>query len=82
MYADPRDAVAMYQEVVYRYGRDGTRIGRLVARLLLTPIHGQILATPNQRRHDSHHTWWPYSDTDRLSSLDQIVEDASNALGT
>ena len=82
VYADPNDAVAKYQEVVNRYGPEGTKIGRLVARLLLTPIHGQFLATPNQRVHDSHHTWWPYCGADRLSSFDQIVEDASNALGT
>lgn len=82
VYARETDAVAKYLEVVGRFGKEGTKIGRLVAQLVLNPSHGRILATPNQRTHDSHHTWWPYSGSDRLSCFDQIVEDASHALGT
>ena len=82
VYAIQSDAVAMFLRVAERYGVDGTRIGRFVARLCLTAEHGRLLSTPNRTFHDSHHTWWPYSGADRLSSCDQIVEDASNALGT
>jgi|SRR5665213_1243541 len=73
VYENRGDAIALYQRVVARFGPQGTRIGNLVARLELTAAHGRQLATPNQRTPDSHCTWWPFADVDRVSSFDQIV---------
>jgi len=82
IYADAADARDNYRRVVERFGPEGTRIGSLIARLLLQPIHGLMQPTPNRRFPDSHHTWWPYEDADRTSSFVQILEDARHDLGT
>jgi hypothetical protein len=73
IYSKHGDANALYQRVVSRHGKEGTSIGRLVARLKLSPVHGRQLATPNKKVNDSHTTWWPYLETNRLSSFDAIV---------
>lgn len=80
VYRVQQDAINQYRLIVSRHGVNGTRIGKLVARLALESRHGRLMPTPNKHLRDSHHTWWPFSGTDRLSSFEEIVEDASHAV--
>ena len=43
------------------------QLGRLIARGVLHPSNGVLKATPT--RGNSHHTWWPCDDTDRVGSF-------------
>jgi hypothetical protein len=80
IYGEQTDAADLYRFFARRHGVHGTRIGNLVAKLSLNPSHGKLMPTPRQRRPDSHHTWWPFCETDRVSSFVEIVEDARDGL--
>lgn len=80
VHAEQKDAVALFRFFAQKHGRHGTRMGNLVARLKLEPSHGKVKPTPRPSRPDSHHTWWPFRDTNRASSFVDIVEDASDGL--
>jgi hypothetical protein len=76
------DATELYRFFARKHGNQGTRIGHFVAGLALKSEHGKLKPTPRRSPPDSHHTWWPFRDVDRLSSFVAVVEDAKDGLDT
>lgn len=60
VYADRRDAE---HNLKVFPGSGGTHI----VEAALSGNDGVVAHTPNQKRPDSHHTWWPFNGVDRAA---------------